>query len=81
MSKATTAPASSPPERNTKETSLPSATPQRKHKGLTTNSCGNSSLHKRLTRQLAGIMAHLEVHPNDALSKTRVATINDLLRR
>ena len=28
-----------------------------------------------------GIMAHLERHPNDALSKARVAKINDLLRR
>jgi ribosomal protein S15P/S13E len=35
---------------------------------------------KKLTRQLAGIMAHLEQHPTDALSKARVAKINELLR-
>lgn len=45
------------------------------------NTCGKSSLEKRLTRQLAGIMAHLEVHPNDALSRNRVATIKNLLSR
>jgi hypothetical protein len=45
------------------------------------NTCGTSSLNKRMTRQLAGIMAHLERHPNDGLSRARVATINGLLRR
>jgi ribosomal protein S15P/S13E len=34
----------------------------------------------RLTRQLAGIMAHLKDHPNDQLSKARVAKIQELLR-
>jgi hypothetical protein len=33
-----------------------------------------------LTRQLAGIMAHLKDHPNDQLSKARVAKIQELLR-
>lgn len=56
-------------------------TPQRKRKGHTNNTCGNSSVTKRLTRQLAGIMAHLVTHPSDDLSKARVAKINDLLRR
>lgn len=45
------------------------------------NTCKPSSLQKRLTRQLAGIMAHLERHPTDALSQARVAKINELLRR
>lgn len=35
---------------------------------------------KKLTRQLAGIMAHLERHPNDQLSRARVAKIEELLR-
>ena len=61
----------------------PSSTPRfkRKSKGAALNTCANSSLQKRLTRQLAGIMAHLEHHPNDKLSLARVATINELLRR
>jgi hypothetical protein len=45
------------------------------------NTCAPSSKEKRLTKQLAGIMAHLEAHPNDALSRQRVATIKDLLSR
>jgi ribosomal protein S15P/S13E len=53
----------------------------RKNKGKTNNTCGNSSKVKRLNRQLAGIMAHLEVHPRDDLSKARVSTINNLLRQ
>jgi ribosomal protein S15P/S13E len=53
----------------------------RKNKHKVNNTCANSSLAKRLTRQLDGIMAHLERHPRDDLSKTRVSTINDLLRR
>lgn len=60
--------------------SLPSL-PARKVKGRTVNTCEPSSKTKRLTRQLAGIMAHLEQHPGDALSRQRVATINELLRR
>lgn len=60
----------------------PSAThPRRKNKHTVHNTCGNSSLTKRLNRQLAGIMAHLETHPTDKLSQQRVATIQDLLRR
>jgi ribosomal protein S15P/S13E len=35
---------------------------------------------KKLSRQLAGIMAHLEHHPNDQLSRARVAKIEELLR-
>jgi ribosomal protein S15P/S13E len=53
----------------------------RKHKGRVNNTCANSSKVKRLTRQLAGIMAHLVVHPRDTLSQTRVSTINQLLRQ
>lgn len=52
----------------------------RKNKHNVRNTCANSSKTKRLTRQLAGIMAHLVVHPNDGLSKARVSKINDLLR-
>jgi len=55
--------------------------PQRKTKGRVNNTCANTSKQKRLTRQLAGIMAHLETHPKDALSQQRVATINQLLRQ
>lgn len=43
------------------------------------NTCANSSLNKRLTRQLAGIEKHLDVHPNDGLSRQRVSTIKFLL--
>lgn len=35
---------------------------------------------KKLNKQLAGIMAHLEQHPHDQLSKARVAKIQELLR-
>lgn len=35
---------------------------------------------KKLTKQLAGIMAHLEQHPTDALSRARVDKIKELLR-
>lgn len=35
---------------------------------------------KKLSRQLAGIMAHLQQHPNDILSRARVAKIEELLR-
>jgi hypothetical protein len=44
------------------------------------NTCGNSSLIRRLTRQLAGIEAHLKHNPRDGLSSARVATIKALLR-
>ena len=54
---------------------------KRKTKGRVVNTCANSSLQKRMARQLAGIMAHLERHPRDTLSQQRVATINNLLRR
>jgi ribosomal protein S15P/S13E len=63
----------------TEETSKP--TYVRKVKGKVNNTCGNSSKMKRLTRQLAGIMAHLEQHPRDTLSQNRVSTINILLRQ
>lgn len=62
------------------ESSAASA-PQRKHKHHVNNTAAPSSLNKRLTRQLAGILAHLERHPNDILSQARVAMIQNLLRR
>ena len=37
------------------------------------------SARGRLTKQLAGIMAHLERHPQDGLSRARVETIKKLL--
>jgi hypothetical protein len=43
------------------------------------NTCANSTLQKRLTRQLAGIEKHLERHPNDGLSRQRVSTIKFLM--
>ena len=43
------------------------------------NTCAPSSKTKRLNSQLAGILAHLEQHPNDELSRARVAKIKDLL--
>lgn len=46
----------------------------------TSNTCAPSSLAKRLTRQLSGIMAHLETNPNDNLSRERVSRINELLK-
>ena len=63
----------------TEEVSKP--TYVRKRKGFVRNTCGNSSKQKRLARQLAGIMAHLEQHPKDVLSQNRVSTINTLLRQ
>jgi hypothetical protein len=36
---------------------------------------------KEFARDVAGIMAHLETHPKDALSQARVSTINQLLRQ
>lgn len=44
------------------------------------NTCGNSSLYKRLERQLAGIEKHLEANPKDALSLARVGQIKQILR-
>lgn len=35
---------------------------------------------KKLTKQLAGIMAHREQHPTDALSRARIDKIKELLR-
>lgn len=52
-----------------------------RRRGPRSNTKAPSSLHKRLTSQLAGIMAHLEKNPNDILSRKRVDTINELLRR
>ncbi len=54
---------------------------KRKTRGKVNNTCANSSKEKRLNRQLAGIMAHLENFPNDTLSQARVSTINQLLRQ
>lgn len=53
---------------------------RRKIRGVTPNTCAPSSLHKRMTRQLAGLMAHLETHPNDTLSRERVSRINEILK-
>lgn len=61
------------------ETKSP-ATSQRKRKGKVNNTSAPSSKQKRLTKQLAGIMAHLAKNPGDVLSQQRVETINDLLR-
>jgi ribosomal protein S15P/S13E len=63
------------------ETDASKPTYKRKLKGRANNTCANSSKVKRLTRQLAGIMAHLEQHPRDSLSQARVSTINQLLRQ
>jgi len=57
----------------------PTPTTKRKQKGRVNNTCANSSLAKRLTRQLAGIMAHLEHNPQDTLSQARASTIKQLL--
>jgi hypothetical protein len=43
------------------------------------NTCANSSLVKRMTRQLAGIEKHLEEHPRDVLSQQRVSIIKAIL--
>jgi hypothetical protein len=51
----------------------------RQPKAARPNTCAPSSKTKRLNRQLAGIMAHLEQNPNDQLSLARVATIKSLL--
>lgn len=42
------------------------------------STCAPRSVH-RLQRQLAGIAKHLEQHPNDSMSRQRVATIRALL--
>lgn len=52
----------------------------RRRRKTSQNTCAPSSQTKRLTRQLAGIMAHLEQHPSDALSRARVSRIEELLR-
>lgn len=44
------------------------------------NTCANSSLGKRMVRQLAGIEKHLETNPRDTLSQQRVSTIKSLLK-
>jgi hypothetical protein len=43
------------------------------------NTCGNSSKSSRLTKQLNGILRHLETNPRDSLSQQRVSTIKSLL--
>lgn len=43
------------------------------------NTCANSTLNKRLTRQMAGIEKHLETHKRDTLSQQRVSTIKSIL--
>lgn len=43
------------------------------------NTCANSSIVRRMTRQLAGIEKHLEEHPNDTLSQQRISTIKAIL--
>lgn len=44
------------------------------------NTCANSSLEKRMMRQLAGIEKHLETNPRDSLSQARVSNIKSRLR-
>jgi len=44
------------------------------------NTCANSSLQRRMTKQLAGIEKHLESNPRDGLSQTRVSTIRSILK-
>lgn len=58
---------------------VPTTISKRKTKGHVNNTCGRSSEQKRLTQQLAGIMAHLEKNPKDVLSQQRVATIRSKL--
>lgn len=60
------------------ETTTKASTQRRVRPGR--NTCGPSSLQKRLNRQLAGIMAHLEQHPTDNLSRARVSRISEILR-
>jgi len=43
------------------------------------NTCANSSLVKRMKRQLAGIEKHLESFPQDTLNQQRVSTIKAIL--
>lgn len=43
------------------------------------NTCANSSLKKRMERQLAGIEGHLANHPNDNLSSARASKIRGLI--
>lgn len=66
-------------EDTTEITAAVKPTPKRQPKADRPNTCAPSSRTKRLTRQLAGIMAHLEKHPHDHLSIARVATIKSLL--
>lgn len=61
------------------QTSIPRY--KRKSKGRCVNTCANSSLIKRMQRQLAGVTEHLERHPRDTLSQMRVSTITMLLSR
>lgn len=56
-----------------------SARPASRRKGPKVNTCAPSSKKKRLERQLAGILAHLERHPTDTLSQMRVAAIRSQL--
>lgn len=72
--------ASKSSEAKAKSTGVPNGY-VRKRKGLVKNTSSPPTLQTRLTRQLAGIMAHLELHPNDGLSRARVSKIQDLLRR
>jgi ribosomal protein S15P/S13E len=44
------------------------------------NTCANSSLHKRLERAKKGIEEHLERHPRDSRSSSRLADINTALK-
>ena len=63
----------------TEITAAVTARPKRQPKADRRNTCAPSSKTKRLTRQLAGIMAHLEQHPYDQLSRARVDKIKALL--
>jgi hypothetical protein len=51
-----------------------------KREHVRVNTCANSTLHKRMERQLKGIEGHLENFPNDGLSQARAADIRSILK-
>lgn len=56
------------------------ATDERKQVTAAVNRGSRDNINvKKLTRQLAGIMAHLEQNPNDVMSRARVDRIKELL--
>lgn len=50
--------------------------PRVRLKGEKKNTANPSSRAKRWSAQRAGILAHLETHPGDHMSRSRVSTIN-----